>query len=443
MIIRSDGSCSVSPGTTSLILENCRKATVIEEPFQNAPDLNHLEFVNVSEVSIQGRLFPSNGPPRTVQFINSTIPDVPSFSFSGNIKAVVFENSYVGIIRPFAFSNIISADSIIFRDTNVTHVEAQSFKKFTVDKFILFGSQFNVIPSRFVVDLIVNTVFKIDFCYIEVIRTLGFKISGPKKLVVVDSKVNKLSGESFRIETKGEVIIEDNVFNTVTNEAFRGLSVDKYVIQQTGRQKLRFRNQTITNLEEKSLFFNRTVFDVLIERLQVDEACTCDEILQWKNIITIGTKAADTLDSELELIWCHMDDTKEGDTEYISARDFYKDHCKEISSGIYFFVIIITGTGIIMACLVMCIVCMLRKRRKWKPVPCTARENQRKTKVDKKGRRKEDVNGKQGSTKAMIVPDGRTYTETEFHIIVEKAEPLKDECIPYTVVRDKSRNQIN
>lgn len=422
--------------------------------FQNVKGLHNLELVNIAEVIIEGRIFTSDGPPRKIHIKNCTIPDIPSFAFSGNVNSVIIENCSVGVTRAFAFSSIHEADRVIFDGTTVANVEAQTFKKFPVNTFIFANSHFDEIPSRFVADVAVDILFKIESTYIETVRTSGFKIHNPKKFLLINSMINKLHDEAFKVITKGEVVMDSNVLNTIDNEAFRGVSVDKYVILQNGKQKFKFLNQTVTNLEGKSLYVNRTVFDVNIGRLMIDEPCTCDALVLWTEIVTFGRKSIDlSVDSELEPIWCHLDDSRDGNVEYVSGREFYKDHCTKLTSSIYFFVIIITTTAVVLVLTIAIIVCCLKRKKKWKPVPSSSRANaaqnkdhrQMKVTAKKKGKKKRGGEGGKSSepTKAIIVPDGRTYKETEFHIIVEKAEPLDEECVSYTVVRDRSRTQIN
>lgn len=447
IIVKSKGSCSLLPDTTSLSLENCTKVTVIKDALQDVRALHNLEFINVGELSIQGRLFPSDGPARNVLFKNSTIPDVPSFAFSGNVDSVLFDNCHVGAIRAFAFSNINGADRVVFREANVSYVEAQAFKKFPLNKLLIVDSHFNVIPSRFVLDVTVEHLFKIESTYIGEIQTSGFKIFNPRKVVVVNSMINKLHEEAFKIVTRGEVVIEDNVLNSIENEAFRSVSVDKHVIVQNGRQKFKFKNQTVTHLREKSLYINRSVFEVHIGQLMVDEACTCDGIVFWKDVITRGKTTENAIEIELEPIWCHMDDQTDGYLEYVSARGFFSNHCTKLTTSIYFFVIIITATAVGVLLAIAIGVCILRRRRKWKPVPLSGRnlhqKDPRNVREKRKDKKKQAGGDKPGATKAIIVPDGRTYKETEFHIIVEKAEPLDEECLPCTVVRDRSHSQLN
>ncbi|KAK6628991.1 hypothetical protein RUM43_002808 [Polyplax serrata] len=446
IILKSKDSCSVPADATSLSLENCKKVTVIKEALQDVRSLTKVEFINVSDVSIAGRIFHPDGPSQSVHFINSTIPDIPSFTFSGNMDSVIFEGSTIGIIRAFAFSNIKGADRIMFLKTNVMNVEAQTFKKFTTNKFLLVDSSFKVIPSRFVVDVGVEQIFKIDSTNIDAIRTLGFQVYGPKKVLILNSKITRLQEEAFKIVTKGEVVVENNVIRNIDNEAFRGISVDRYVILQSGKQKFKFRNQTVTNAYDKSLYINRSAFDVQIGKIQVDEACTCDGLTLWKNILNGGKKNLENTDVDLELILCQMGNSNGQD--YMSGHEFYNDQCTKLTASIYFFVLIITATAVGILIVIVAIVCIVRKRRqKWKYIPSAVHERGQKEdknrSENKKGKKKQPPQRKSDPTKAIIVPDGRTYKETEFHIIVEKAEPLNDDCVPGAVVRDRSQSQIN
>lgn len=434
---------------------------MIQESFQGLKGLRNIALTNIKQLSIQSYGFHWNETLEdyphglNINFTNVTIPDVPTFAFKGRIDSVIFDRSYIGMLRSFSFSSITGAERIEFQNANVANIEAQAFKKFTISKLIIRNSRFNVIPSRFIVDVYVDNLFKIEGTFIDSIRTLAFKIYNPKEVLMINSRINKVEAEAFHIKTRGDVVIQNNIFDSIENEAFRAISVEKYIIQQSGKQKFKFQNNTISYFRERSLFYNKSSFDLKTARIMIDELCTCDHLNLWKEIITDregkdNKKITSTDENIYEIFWCHIDDRKELDYEYVSGRNFYDNYCTTVLSSIYFFVIIITATALSLLVLIVLVVCFVRHRRKWDSVPTSRREADNNSQGKAKGEKNPKAKRKDGreiikpeSAKAIIVPDGRTYRETEFHVIVEKAEPLDDGYIPYTVTRERSHSQIN
>lgn len=462
--LRSTGSCGIPTEATAISIENCEKVSVIEESFKGLKGLRSIALANIKQLSIKSYGFHWNETledyPQglSINLTNVTIPDVPTFAFKGRIDSVIFDRSYVAMLRSFSFSSISKAERIEFQSTNVANIEAQAFKKFTISKFIIRNSRFNVIPSRFLVDVYVDNLFKIENTFIDVIRTLAFKIYNPKEVLLINSRINKVEAEAFYIKTRGDVVIQNNIFDSIENEAFRGISVEKYIIQQSGKQKFKFQNNTISYFREKSLFLDKSSFDIKTNRIMIDEICTCDHLNLWAEIITGESdvendkkKKKSTDENVYEIFWCHIDDRKELDLDYVSGKYFYEDYCTTVLSSIYFFVIIITATALSLTVLIVFIVCCVKHKKKWDSVPTSPRDADKNFQGKVKGEKHPKAKKKDGkevinpeSAKAIIVPDGRTYKETEFHVIVEKAEPLDDNgFIPYTITRERSHSQIN
>lgn len=438
MIVKSTGSCAVPQEATALTIDDCENVTVIEDALSGLKELQSVTFNNIKELSIERKAFRWKGHGLSVNMTNVTvIPDVPNFAFGGSIVSVVFDRCYVGMIRAFAFANIESAQKISFSGCNVANVESQAFKKFSVSKFLVLNSQFTVIPSRFLFEVDVENLFKVQGTFFDVIRTAAFVVNSPKVTIVTDSRVNLLHSEGFKIRTNGDVVIQHNKFSSIEGEAFRGLFVERYIIQHAGKPKFRFINNTITNYGKKSLLYNKTSFDGHFSRVMMDEICTCDGLITWRDMIQDGRPSADkSIEDEVEPFWCRVEDT-EASLEHVPGREFYRTRCTLLNKSIFFFVVIIVATSISLVLIITFIVCFFRRRKRWSLVPTSAQDGQKEVQLKAKG------DTKVAGSKAIIVPDGRTYRETEFHVIVEKAEPLDVGYVPCKVVRDRSRSQIS
>lgn len=360
-----------------------------------------------------------------ILFTNTTVANFPSYALSGKIAKLVFRDVYLGLIKAFAFSSISETERIQFVGCNFANMESQAFKKFATNDFLLEANRFHRIPSRFLHEIHVHHLLRIDSNFIDATRTLAFHEIHPTETIISNNHINLLEGESISLQVRGRVAIQDNKFETIEAAAFRAITADRQVPFAIPPDFI-FDNNTLGTFSEASLLFNKAEFNVRLSRIHIDETCTCDNLVQWRDTIFPHKKGAHgPVEAHLTDIWCHEETTKEVDYLFIQGDTYYANHCTKLLSSIYFFVIIIVTTTVGLCVLIMVCICILRRRRHWDSVP-TNEANGVTAKEPKKG---------------LIVPDGRVYRETEFHVIVEKAEPL-DEITPYRVTRDRSRTMF-
>lgn len=204
--------------------------------------------------------------------------------------------------------------------------------------------------------------------------------------------------------------------------------------------------------------FDRNSFRLELDNLLVGRSCDCRMLPVWKNNILNYTNlysrfyvkqntAASSPSSSSSLLLpalassqdtpinetpetflCYDGETSDGVS--ISFVEYEARHCS-LGGSVLVFVLIIAAL-LLLTILVACLAvwCCRRRRRnsrkKWISVPMNAPDV-----VSKKN----GVIGREAATSAtpvdsritMVVPDGRLYRETEFHVIVEKAEPLTTE----------------
>lgn len=427
--MRSSGPCSVPPETRDLVLADCSNVTFTENGLEPLRSLRSVQVSNVREVSVEKHAFRWNASSTglVVLLTNTTVAHLPSFAFSGRIARVVFRSVYLGLIRAFAFSSITDTERLQFVDCNFANIEPQSFKKFSTNDFQIEGSRFHIIPSRFVLEVHVHNLFRLDSNFIDVARTLAFQVSHPTDTIISNNRVNVIEGEALSLQVRGRVAFQDNVFEAIEPAAFKGITIDRRTSFPI-LPELLFDNNTLGEFSESALIFNNAQFTVRFTHMRIDDTCSCDSLVRWRDILYPTKKNhPGPIEAQLTEIWCHEESRKETDFEFISGESFYENHCTKLISSIYFFVIIIVTTAVGLCVLIVVCILILRRRRQWDTVPTSEVRGVTPKPPDPK--------------KGLVVPDGRVYRETEFHVIVEKAEPL-DEVVPYRVTRDRSRTMF-
>lgn len=362
-----------------------------------------------------------------ILFTNTTVANFPSYALSGRIAKLVFRDVYLGLIKAFSFSSISETERIQFVGCNFANIESQAFKKFATNDFILEANRFHRIPSRFLHEIHVHRLFRMDSNFIDAARTLSFHVIHPIETIISNNHINLLEGESMSLQVRGRVVIQDNKFETIEAAAFRAITADRLVPFAIPPDFI-FENNTLGTFSATSLLFNKAEFNVRLSRIHIDDTCSCDSLVKWRDTIFPHKRDAHgPVEAHLTDIWCHEESTKEVDYLYVQGDSYYANHCSKLLSSIYFFVIVIVTTTLGLFAVIIVCICILRHRRQWDPVPTNTNElHGVAAKEPKKG---------------LVVPDGRVYRETEFHVIVEKAEPL-DEITPYRVTRDRSRTMF-
>lgn len=319
-------------------------------------------------------------PTLRIKIERSVIKRISSFTFQGQISSVTMRDLSIEDIAPFAFSSLISTHNLEFINVNFLNIHAQSFKKFLTEMLTLSDSSFTQLPSRTFSDVTVLDSFQIRNCSFDTIQSGAFLIHNCKRFEVVDSHVNLLEGEGFKVSTRGSVKIKNNYFNVTDNGAFLGISLNLEEVSTP--EEIWFDTNIFNTLDKRSLQVNTTSFSARYSNILINQKCNCD--------FTEGL-------NDHEEFQCILDDN-----EKVTLKDFRENNCSVFAS--YSTVFIILGVVAILFIIIFSGLMVYFKR------------------VYKK--RKEYITDKNGKPVSLIMPDGRTYRETELHIVVERADLL-------------------
>lgn len=384
--LRPDGAYRVPSTATGIIIDNCSRVTFLPDTVRSLIQLRNIELRNVDHVVINERALSWSpfstlnemNPGLRISITNSTIDEIASHAIQGRVNDVVISNSRIKVLKPFAFSSLTGVNTIDLQDNVFDNIEIQAFKKFTVDNFMVRGGSINTLPSRFLSDVEVTNLFRMEGVSVKYLYSLTFLVSSPKRVLIESNTIETLEGDGFHIVTRGPITFRNNTVTNLRKGAFFGFTVDLEIASVMGPQELLIDNNTVTNLTPASLMYNRTRLTLRVDGLNLNTSCACELAEQWREVLK---EQGGTITCWYEL---------EG--HYISLPTYVDSRCGPFKQNFWIFVLI----GVILVLILAAIAIFFIVRR----------ENEKKKKVQ------------------IVMPDGKTYRETEFHIVVERAELL-------------------
>lgn len=312
---------------------------------------------------------------------NSTIDEIASHAIQGRFNDIIIRNSKFVNARPFAFSSLFGVNNVELTNNVYENMDIQVFKKFSMLNFVISGGTVNVLPSRFLSDVEVTNLFRVEGVTARSLYSLTFLVSSPKRVLIENNNIETVEGDAFHIVTRGPITFRNNTVTNLKKGALLGFTVELEVASVSGAQELLIDNNTITNLNPSSLMYNRTRLNRRVDGLNIDVPCSCELADEWRK----------ALKDEGGNIACWY----ELERYFVSLPTYTDSRCGPFKQNFWIFVVI----GIVLALTLVAIAIFFIVRH----------ENEKKKKVQ------------------IVMPDGKTYRETELHIVVERAELLTTE----------------
>lgn len=373
------------------------------------PSLRHFTINNVKDLQLNERSLNWCGakecipeysgyyvehPSLDVDINNTTISEIQAHVFSERLRDIRLNKVTVNRLKSYSFTNLKSAKKLEVIDSVINGIEAQAFKKFSIDHLLISNTKMGFLPSRTFSEIEVYEDFRILNSNFDTIKPLGFIIRNPKTVEIINSEFKEVESESFSISSKGKVTLKNNYFKKLHPSAFIGFSATKE--PRLALPELLFSNNSLNEIKRDVLNFNRTSFAPKIGAIILNQTCTCADIHIWQS---------DT--GYIEEIHCLV---KSGRAMIqTNAKAFKTSNCDPVSNTWVITVTVIVSLLVLVVAVSILLFFVYKKYRR----------NKEKEYLNR-GRNK---NGSLG----LIVPDGRTYRETELHVIVEKAELLTTE----------------
>lgn len=320
-----------------------------------------------------------NVPTLKIQIENCRVNKIGSYTFQGQISDISFKNSYIEDMTSFAFSSLLQTENISFSNVTFNSVQSQSFKKFNTYNLIISDSTFNVLPSRSFNDITVFDTFKIQNTSFDTIRSSAFVIQA-KSFEIINSQINVVEGEAFKVTTKGNVKIRSNVFNVTQSGAFFGISLNKEATLT--EEEILFHSNTFYSLEKDSFKTNISSFSTKFVNNIVNQECDC--------------KLTNYYEGNPDEFYCMFQNKS------LTVKEF-KSHSCSILQGYSTVIIVVSVVLLLFILISMGLIFYFRR---------TCRKTT------------EYLTDKNGKPISLIMPDGRTYRETELHVVVERADLL-------------------
>ena len=448
LILNSEGEKWLNSRTSRISVSNCSSVYLTNSSLIQLEGLRSVDLVNVANLTLERQSFELSPRSSDVKITirNSSIDLLPSFTFRGDIETIMFVDVRISQLGSFAFANLFNTDTIRLEDCHINNIEAHAFKKFEVRYLhVIRGSFGGVVPSRTMNDIEVYQSFMLDGVEMDTVRSSAFIIKKPKTVAIQNCVFESVESEAFDINVRGAVIVKNNSFGNLGMGAFLAMKADtenRSPGTLVGNlYDLIFKNNSLRSFEEGSLIFDRSSFRLELDNLLVEQVCDCDKLSSWKSDILNYTNIYSRLyTKQSEILPPVSESVTEGPETFLCFEGVegspitfvdYESRSCALSSSILILVLAIVGLVLLLLISVCLIVWCCRKRRQdnrksWISVPTSAPDV-----VSKKNgvisREARGTSAPVDSRITMVVPDGRLYRETEFHVIVEKAEPLTTE----------------
>ncbi|KAL1131017.1 hypothetical protein AAG570_012255 [Ranatra chinensis] len=403
--------------TSKLEIRNCFKVTVSSQSILELSSLRSIYMYNISNLVLQEEAFSWGSTELmdvytnlgiNITIENATMEVVPSYAFKGQLHSIYLKNAKIGLVQSFAFSKLAGSERISLENCDIRTVEQQAMKKFLLDFFEVQGGTIGALPSYSVIDVTVRKIVKLEKVLLQGIRSQAFRIHAPQQMRIENCFVVSADPDAFKVSTNGPVFISDNVFSYLGMGVFAGIHVDHKFQFHSGKQELVFENNTLIDFANGALTFNTSGFRPVIDRIVIKKQCSCSDVNAWTSKLVHYTTSAQPPTNMAKLMWCFK-----GKTDTV-AGDYYAKKCTSTSATVYI-VIGAVAVALVLAvalCVLAYFLCRRRAKR-YMNVP-----------TDTNCNRHSACSG--GSNHIMVVPEGKTYRETELHVIVERAEPITE-----------------
>lgn len=384
MTLRPDGAYRVPSTATAIIIDGCARVHFLSDTVRGLVQLRSVEIRNVQHAVVDARAlawspFSANSemnPGIRMVIYNSTVNEIASHAVQGRINDIVISDSRINNLKPFAFSSLSGVKNIELSNNVFDTIEIQAFKKFSTVNFVLRGGAIGFMPSRFLSDVEVTNLFRMERVTVDRMSSMSFLVNSPKRVLIENNVINTLDGDGFRLTSRGPITFRNNTVTTLQKGAFFGFGVDSDVVSKLGRQELLLDNNTVTHLAPSSLIHNRTTVTMRVDGLNINVTCDCELAEQWREV----TKEQGGIIS----CWYVLEN------HYMSLPTYVDSRCGSFKQNFWIYVVVgVIAVGIAAAVAIFFIV---------------KRDNEKKKKLQ------------------IVMPDGKTYRETEFHIVVERAE---------------------
>ncbi|XP_059059874.1 uncharacterized protein LOC131853081 [Achroia grisella] len=385
--LRPDGAYRVPSTASAIIIHRCHRVHFLSDTVRDLIHLRNVEIQDCNHVVINERALawspfprePDMNPGLRISINNSTVNEIASHAIQGRVDDIIIMRNRIDNLKPFAFSNLVGVKNVELINNAFDTIGIQPFKKFSTLNFVMRDGVVGTLPSRFLSNVDVIELFHIEYVQIQNINSLTFLVNSPKRVLIESNVIGTLEADGFHIVTRGPITFRNNTVQTLARGAFLGFTADTEVASVMGRQELLIDNNTLSELVPSALMYNSTTLTMRIGDLNLNKSCSCELVEEWRDVMYEP--------SGIITCWYSLEN------QYTSLRLYSDSRCGEFKQTFWIYVVI----GIVVVAIISVVVIIFIVRHE---------------------------NKKKKNKMQIVLPDGKTYRETEVHIVVERAELL-------------------
>lgn len=382
--------------TDGIEIQNCERVHFQPNAIRQLRSLRHINLRNIPFLQFEESSLAWSGYAEDINYDETYMPGIPSlavliencnitklrsFTFKGHIGEIIIKNVNMDTLDTYAFTSLKQTQTILIQDSTIQNIRLEPFKKLSTATLELNNVRTDLVPSRTFSNVNVYNKFLIRNCNFRTVRPGGFLIHSPQYSEISNTRIDQLDGEGFTLITKGGVVFKNNIFVTVNDFAFASIKPNDELVND---KTITFDSNTFSVLTRDSLTITAMAPKYVNLLIKVD--CDC-------KYIEHNLKNSE-FHSEMK---CQYND------QFVSVNDYKSRECSVIISYATTFIIVGVVTVLVIAILLVLILYY------------------RKVYLSKKYG--DEKMSKKGNL-SLIVPDGKTYRETELHVIVERADLL-------------------
>uniref|UniRef100_A0A1E1WMQ9 Right handed beta helix domain-containing protein n=1 Tax=Pectinophora gossypiella TaxID=13191 RepID=A0A1E1WMQ9_PECGO len=388
--LRPDGAFRVPAMATAIMVEGCERVQFLSDTVRHLGRLQLVDVRNSRHVLINNRALNrpplgnnpdlENNPGIRIVIHNSTIDIIGSYAIQGRVDSIVISDSRINFIEPYAFSSLIGVTNVELSNNHFVGLATQIFKKFTTSNFVLRGGVIHTLPSRFLSDVEVTSLFRMEGVLVEYMFSSAFRVTLPERVLIESNTIGVMDGDCFHIASRGPITFRNNTITGVRKGAFLGFSALPEVTSVKGQQELLLDNNIMTELMPSSLVYDTRTLTMRVDGLNLNTTCSCELADEWRDVLHDQGGAGGLS------CWYSLEGY------FVSLPTFVDSRCGKFKQ--HFWIYVAVGVIVILIIAALGVYFIVK------------RENEKKKKVQ------------------IVMPDGKTYRETEFHIVVERADLL-------------------
>ncbi|XP_046390476.1 uncharacterized protein LOC124159032 [Ischnura elegans] len=410
---------------------------------------------------------------------------IRSYAFTNLQNGISFHTGSRGELRTFP-ETYNTEMSIQIKDCDVGSVEALAFRRIAAAELVWMGGRVGAFLQRALFDVTligydfasrgsvtrppgarrglgINGGLRIENLQVGKMESSAMYISRISSFQMNNCSFSLFDGGAIRAAVDAPVI-RNCYFEKLGSSAFLALQPDRGLEHlEAGPSSFTtflFENNTIGKFENASLLVH-PAYMLRANSIRLDRACLCSSMWKWaltaigyvnhnveRGATVVHTPGPSITEAEAlyKVLECRPNDGE----KYSYFTQVEKQICKhgfsldaEIGIGVVVIAVLICLVIAILLT-VVAIVCIRRKKRKpvererqgkaWIGVPTYERDRKNKSSGTFSDENTSIMSNGQSEPKGrefmVVMPDLKTYRETELHVIVERAEPLNSEGNP-------------